>query len=536
MPIGQSENSNSPTSSHNNDFQHHSSDNAPQIEKTLIASDEKMLLAKLIEAADKFPSPDFSYNPASTANGASPRTQLIETIKSDHSVIYRGKSITKEEDIPRNLDHDLIFHPGLPQEGLETFQRYIDALVCQEFIRFRDNRHDFFITPSGKNHNNNSPLHAFSENKITSNTPRWPRKSPFCPHILVMKGGGVKGVAYVGALQVLEEYGYEFNHFVGTSAGAITAALLAVGYTSTELGEILAKTDFRKFKDGWLLLSLPLVLFRKGIYRGEKFRIWLEEYLREKFPRYTAAIPILFNHLKEVADGSRRLTVFASIKNRRSYPFDSQDPANSAIRISFACRCSMAIPYFFRPEKIQGQWVVDGGIQNNYPIYALLDNYPDLKNSSDFIGLYLGTKEAKQNPKWFFLDLWSIWSESGDEEAKVEFIDRTIVIDPRPIKTTDFSLSPNDVKFLLAEGKASALHWLHHWSEGERPTQNEVEEAEKISRELRELVISERWENLLLKLLSGFLIIALLAIFSYLFFLRKTPSTIIAIPSSIELL
>jgi NTE family protein len=95
-----------------------------------------------------------------------------------------------------------------------------------------------------------------------------------------MKGGGVKGIAYVGALQVLEEYGYHFDHFVGTSAGAISAALLAVGYSPKELGEILAKTDFREFKDGWLPLSLPLLPFRKGLYRGETFRIWLENYLR----------------------------------------------------------------------------------------------------------------------------------------------------------------------------------------------------------------------------------------------------------------
>src|SRR5262249_28942010 len=59
-------------------------------------------------------------------------------------------------------------------------------------------------------------------------TPRWPRMRPFRPNILVMKGGGVKGIAYVGALETLEKYGYHFNHFVRTSAGAISAALLAV--------------------------------------------------------------------------------------------------------------------------------------------------------------------------------------------------------------------------------------------------------------------------------------------------------------------
>lgn len=341
---------------------------------------------------------------------------------------------------------------------------------------------------------------------------RWPRKHPFRPDILVMKGGGVKGIAYVGALTVLEEYGYRFNHFVGTSAGAISAALLSVGYSSKELGTILEKTNFKEFKDGWLPLSLPLLLITKGLYRGEAFRVWLENYLRTKFPKYERGdITIEFRHLKEI-DRPNRLTVFASCRGRTDYAFDSEAPEHLKRSISFACRCSMAIPYFFVPEKIDGNWVVDGGMRNNYPIDALLRRFPALRDSSDFIGLYLGHGEAKRNSRWLLLDLFSIWSEAGDEEAKREFIDRTIVIDPRPVRTTDFSLSPNDVKFLLAEGRAAALHWLHYWSDREGQLSNEVDEARRQAEELRTLVIDERWRKL-----RGNLVLAGLAVLVPLF-------------------
>lgn len=358
----------------------------------------------------------------------------------------------------------------------------------------------FYITP---------PSRSGAVAHRTMDTPAWPRKRPFRPQILVMKGGGVKGIAYVGALEVLNDYGYRFDHYVGTSAGAISAALLAAGYTPRELGDVLARTDFHKFKDGWLPLSLLLLPFRKGLYRGEKFRVWLEDLLRAKFPELSNAVDIRFSHLGLPNHELRRLTIFASVRGKTAHPFDSHDPASSNELISFACRCSMAIPYIFMPEKIAGRWVVDGGMQNNYPIYALLRIDPTLRDSADFVGLFLGKKSAQANQRWLLCDLFSIWTEAGDE-AKDQFIDRTIVIDPRPVKTIDFSLSPRAVDFLLAEGKASALRWLLHWSDGKRPTPEIVSAAERISTDLRRLVMKERKRRFLRRIILGSLILVLL--------------------------
>ncbi len=52
---------------------------------------------------------------------------------------------------------------------------------------------------------------------------------------MVFEGGGAKGMAFVGALQVLEENKIRFDRLLGTSAGAITATLLAAGYNSQEM-------------------------------------------------------------------------------------------------------------------------------------------------------------------------------------------------------------------------------------------------------------------------------------------------------------
>ena len=56
---------------------------------------------------------------------------------------------------------------------------------------------------------------------------------------LVCEGGGVKGIGLAGAFSALEEHGYKPQNVAGTSAGAITAALIAAGYSAAEVKEII---------------------------------------------------------------------------------------------------------------------------------------------------------------------------------------------------------------------------------------------------------------------------------------------------------
>src|ERR1051326_3225570 len=76
---------------------------------------------------------------------------------------------------------------------------------------------------------------------------------------LVMEGGGVKGIALVGALSVLQERGFQPQNLAGTSAGAIVTTLYAAGYSPAELYTLLKTQDFSAFLDGTWLSHIPLV-------------------------------------------------------------------------------------------------------------------------------------------------------------------------------------------------------------------------------------------------------------------------------------
>ncbi len=60
---------------------------------------------------------------------------------------------------------------------------------------------------------------------------------------LVFEGGGAKGMVFVGAMQEFEQRGHSYKRLLGTSAGAITAALLAAGYSAQEMLEALGEKE-----------------------------------------------------------------------------------------------------------------------------------------------------------------------------------------------------------------------------------------------------------------------------------------------------
>jgi NTE family protein len=138
---------------------------------------------------------------------------------------------------------------------------------------------------------------------------------------LVFKGGGVKGIAYAGALQQLDEMGYlrQIKRVAGTSAGAITASLLALGYTANEIEDIVVnQMDFASFMDkSWLPGNVSRFLKSFGWYKGDAFKNWLGGLVKTK----TGSVLTNFNDLKALVDEQsgqfRELFVIATNLNRQ---------------------------------------------------------------------------------------------------------------------------------------------------------------------------------------------------------------------------
>jgi predicted acylesterase/phospholipase RssA len=275
-----------------------------------------------------------------------------------------------------------------------------------------------------------------------------PAVNPNLPLALIMKGGGIKGLAYIGALEVLTAR-YNFNWFVGTSAGAITAILLGAGYSPQELRELLQQKDFRDFFDAsWYAKPFNL-LFHHGLHRAVAFTDWLDDLLAKKLGSPTRV---------KLSQLPQRVTVYASRRGKQTMRFDSRDNDADA---AYAARCSMSIPWVFMPEAHQGINTYDGGIHQNYPVEQLLRDHP----GTPFISLFLGPETYEPvRQRCVLLDLLSIWTEGSEAEILTTYRAQTVIIDVRPVATLDFELSDEEKTYLLACGRVGALTHLSNGS------------------------------------------------------------------------
>ena len=292
-------------------------------------------------------------------------------------------------------------------------------------------------------------------------------------YALVMKGGGVKGLALAAAAEVLEGH-YSFTSFAGTSAGAIAATLMAAGYRASELREILAQKDFREFLDPAYKRLWNLVI-SQWLNSGEPVEEWVAKLLEGRFARQADV---------KMPDLPSRAVVYAATERDGPVRFDSADPKDSDLAVYFAVRCSMAIPYFFAPVYHGGQEVFDGGLLENFPLEDFLG-----RHTGPFVGLYLtsGGKTYRQR-KLRFRKLLNLMLVRGERVTVDKHENSIVVIDPTPISTTQFGLGAEEKNFLIAAGRAGALRFLHRVKRG-GVTLEERDQATETEGKLRAVLV-----------------------------------------------
>jgi NTE family protein len=214
---------------------------------------------------------------------------------------------------------------------------------------------------------------------------------------LVLSGGGMRGVAHVGAIKALEEHNICPTHIAGTSSGAVVGALYAHGYSCDEMLQF--------FKTIQLLDYKKYALNKPGFIDAGKYY----QFFKKKFPddSFSVLKKKLFITTTNITDGV--LQIFSE---------------GELIKPILA---SSAFPGLFSPVKIKDKFYIDGGVLNNFPIELIQ------KNCDALIGVYLNLLESVANSdlKHFYNVIEraiNIRIAKSDEE---KFVDFDVVIAPK---------------------------------------------------------------------------------------------------------
>lgn len=202
---------------------------------------------------------------------------------------------------------------------------------------------------------------------------------------LALSGGGAKGLAHIGVIEALLDYGIDIDYIAGTSSGSIIAALYAAGYTPNEILRIVNTNkdkilDLDKkvgFKLVGTLLSKKVSI--KGFVKGNS----LEEIIRKTLEvknvkdisdiKMPLAIPVVdlttgevvyfWNKKEEI---NERSCLIEDDNN-----FDDEPSFYNNGDIADIIRASCSVPGIFVPKQMSEKHFIDGGVRVNTPVEVL---------------------------------------------------------------------------------------------------------------------------------------------------------------------
>jgi NTE family protein len=286
---------------------------------------------------------------------------------------------------------------------------------------------------------------------------------------LALKGGGVKGVAYVGAIKELDKAGVfdTIERVAGTSAGALMACMISLGYSVPQIEELMVSMDFGKFKGGWN----PLRIYtRFGLYSGQYILDLVGGYLKNSPKNLTE--DATFKDMHEA--GCRDLYVFACNTGMHSVHEFSADKTPD-VKVKEAIRASMSIPFFFKGWKFthpgaREHVFIDGGVVYNYPLSFFDDaRFTDDDVNKESLGLYLYSTQTPRDiycrwgrPLFFSHHLFESILDAQDYIvlADREQTSRSILIDDLGFSATDFGISADKKNALMVAGSSSAQAYI----------------------------------------------------------------------------
>jgi NTE family protein len=336
---------------------------------------------------------------------------------------------------------------------------------------------------------------------------------------LIMEGGGERGEVYPGAIKVLEEQGkmQQIQRIGGSSAGALSAVILALGNSADEFADIgknLKLTDLVDTKA--TLESVKNFFLGRGVLSGDSALNEVRQVVRTKVEAALKKYPSLtdlnidlervsFRNLHDISArhpdlGMKELFIVGTNKSAKDSEIFCNDKTPD-MEIATAARISMSIPVLYQTVENKGAEYEDGGCLQNYAM-NMFDKDPYLPQSKYCLGsngqnlctlglkvdtaenmqyLLWHNKQAEENTLGSIKDKaagilnniegkvadlltgvsYTKAAREEDERTKNLFAQRTIQICDMGASTTDFGMSDDKKQLLTKSGRDATKQWFN---------------------------------------------------------------------------
>ncbi len=203
---------------------------------------------------------------------------------------------------------------------------------------------------------------------------------------LVLSGGGAKGIAHIGVLKALEENEIPIDYIVGTSMGGIIGGCYAAGMSPDAIERMVLSEDFLRWVNGY-----PESKVNYHYARSEdgpyflKLNLSLDSTFSFQFNSSLANdVSLNFALAEKMAQAAAISnnnfdSLFVPLRVVAADVFTQSEVVLKKGSLSDALRATQTVPFFYNPIRVDGRYLFDGGVYNNFPVDVIQREFkPDV--------------------------------------------------------------------------------------------------------------------------------------------------------------
>ncbi len=290
---------------------------------------------------------------------------------------------------------------------------------------------------------------AFETEKPTAISILAPKSVKRAKIALALSGGGIRGIAQVGVLKVLEEENIPVDLIVGTSIGGVIGGLYASGYSPDEIMDLARQTDWAS-----VLSDTPQ---RSSMFLGEKEKRG-RAILQVRMDRFSPVVPEAYSpgqmlhrtFTETILNATYQSMNFSDLRIPLKIIATDMLSGEKVVLdrgdLAQALRATVGIPLLFSPVEYGSYILVDGGVVDNIPV-------GDARNAGADIVIAVDSTSPLRTPEninapWEIADQITTIMQQKNDQAQLDASDIAISFEDLRIVSTNF----DEIDFLYNEG------------------------------------------------------------------------------------